>query len=82
MDPFKESQKFSDAARMKNPVAAENNQRSSAGRSSRFNWPSCCKITRAKDEKGGPTLSFLCVWDDTEERFGNQALQACISSRR
>eukprot|EP00944_MAST-04C_sp_MAST-4C-sp1_P014055 g14055.t1 len=71
MDPFKESQKFSDAARMKNPTLSRRitNEALLGGRPGLTGHP-VVKSLEQWMEKEGQTLSFLCVWDDTEERFG------------
>ena len=71
MDPFKESQKFSDAARMKNPTLSRRitNEALLGGRPG-LTGHAVVKSLEQWMEKEGQTLSFLCVWDDTEERFG------------
>ena len=73
LDPFKESQKFSDAARMKNPTLSRRitNEALLGGRPGLTGH----KVTKDLSnfyENSGKELKFECVFDNTDQRDGKK----------
>ena len=70
-DPFVESQKFSDAARMKNPKLSRriSNEALLGGRPGLYGYP-VVKPLENWMKMEGKTLKFVCIWDNSDEMGG------------